>query len=117
MAEVRITVDRREYRLACDEGEQDRIAALAVALDERVGQLAAGGNPAGASQILVMAALMLASDLDDTRAELEAERARAAAVGELTDERARAAKDVEAAAGRIEELSGLLGAAAAADRP
>ncbi len=117
MAEVRITVDGRDYRLACDEGEQNRIVALAGTLDERVGLLAARENRAGASQILVMAALMLAADLDDARAGLEAERERADAAERRLGEQARTARDVEAAAGRIEELSGLLGAAAAADRP
>lgn len=105
MAEVRVTVNGRDFEVVCGDGEEARLGALADGLAGRVAELAATGGHAGTSHLLVMAALMIAADLDDARAELAEARAGAAAEA---DARAGHADGVAAAAGRIEAMIGAL---------
>jgi cell division protein ZapA len=79
--EIAITVNGRNYRITCGDGEEQRLQALARGFDERVQDLVRSVGQAGEAQLLLVAALLVADQLDETRAELE--RARAAPV--LTD--------------------------------
>ncbi len=56
--------------MACDEGQQDRVRELAGMVDSRVKQLIGPGpvGGIGETQILVLAGLMLADELSETRA-------------------------------------------------
>jgi cell division protein ZapA len=77
MPKVDISINGRLYPVACDEGQEGRLRDLAGLLDERVKQLT-GPTPVGAvgeTQILVLAGLMLADELTETRAHLESHHA------------------------------------------
>jgi cell division protein ZapA len=78
MPEIAITVNGRNYRVTCGDGEEQRLQALARGFDERVQSLVRSVGQAGEAQLLLVAALLVADQLDETRAELE--RARAAPV-------------------------------------
>ena len=39
MAQVTVSINRREYRIACDEGEEAHLSELARYVDKRVGEL------------------------------------------------------------------------------
>lgn len=56
--------------MACDEGQQDRVRELAGMVDSRVKQLVGPGpvGGVGETQILVLAGLMLADELTETKA-------------------------------------------------
>ena len=70
MAKVDISINGRLYAVACDEGQQDRVRELAEMVDSRVKQLTGPGpvGGVGETQILVLAGLMLADELSETKA-------------------------------------------------
>jgi cell division protein ZapA len=78
---VDVSINGRLYGVACDEGQQPRVRELAAMVDERVKRLSSGG-PVGAigeTHILVLAGLLLADELSESRAALENEERLAAA--------------------------------------
>jgi cell division protein ZapA len=95
MPELDIQVNGRNYRVACGPGEEDRLLRLAADLDRRVSGLVRSFGQAGEGQLLMVAALLLADELD------EAKNAAQARTG--LDERATAAMDQLAA--RLEQLA------------
>jgi cell division protein ZapA len=122
MADVTVEVAGRQYRLACDEGEEARLERLAGVIDQEARRLAARlRQPPGESRLLLMAALIVADrlheaseQLEDANAELARLRESAAApagrAGDGQDlfqqeiDAGRAAR-IEAVAERIEALS------------
>ncbi len=80
MAQVPITLNNRTYRLACNDGEEKRLAALAQDVKGRVEKLAREfGQPAD-ERLLLMAAVLLADELWDLREAYDAMLAAAADV-------------------------------------
>ena len=75
MPEIAITVNGRNYRVTCGEGEEARLQALARDFDARVQTLVRAVGQAGEAQLLLVTGLMLADQLDEVRAELERLRA------------------------------------------
>ena len=75
MPEIAITVNGRNYRVTCGEGEEARLQALARDFDARVQTLVRAVGQAGEAQLLLVTGLMLADQLDEVRAELERVRA------------------------------------------
>lgn len=73
MGQVAITIRGRAYQIACDDGQEAHLARLGRYLDERAAQIAGAARPAVGDQLLlVMLALVVADELSDTVAELEA---------------------------------------------
>jgi cell division protein ZapA len=68
---VEISIYSRLYTVACDEGQESRMRALAGLVDMRVRQLL-GDRPSmvGESHVLVLAGLMLADELEEANAAL-----------------------------------------------
>ncbi|MET0014320.1 MAG: cell division protein ZapA [Sedimenticola sp.] len=60
---VTVRIMEKEYRVACQEGEQESLLASARFLDERMREIRTGGRVIGTDRIAVMAALNLAHDL------------------------------------------------------
>ena len=111
MAKVDISINGRVYAVACDEGQEGRVRDLAGMMESRVRQLT-GASPVGSfgeTQILVLAALMLADELTETKAALDARPtapAPAAADGSADEELLVAA--VEHLTGRITDIADRL---------
>jgi cell division protein ZapA len=81
MGQVTVTVNGRTYRLRCGEGEERRLLELAAYVNERVDGIAMEFGQIGDDRLLLMAALLIADELWDTREQLwrlEAESARSA---------------------------------------
>lgn len=114
MATVAITVGGRSYQIACEDGTEDQVIALAGGIDKQVGELATRVSSASQPLLLVMTALMIASDLEEARAALAEKGAEAAAARQAADgaerERAELADGLIDAAGRIEGLAAALAA-------
>jgi cell division protein ZapA len=53
----------KDYRVACQEGQQDSLFASARFLDQKMREIRAGGRVIGTDRIAVMAALNLAHEL------------------------------------------------------
>lgn len=67
MAQVTITINSREYGIACDDGQEARIIKLSRILNEKAQQLTAGGGQINENMLLAMSGLLLADDLLEAR--------------------------------------------------
>ena len=67
MAQVDITVNNQNFLIACEDGQEDRLMDLSKIVDDKVGELAAQVGQVGQTRLLVMAALVIADELDDLR--------------------------------------------------
>jgi cell division protein ZapA len=63
MASVNATIAGRQFRLACEDGQEDHLQALAKDLDERIAQLRGKFGEIGDTRLTVMAALMVEDQL------------------------------------------------------
>ena len=119
MAHVNVTVSGRTYRMACADGEEAQLEALASGLDAKIGEMREAFGELGEMRLHVMAALTLVDEIAETRgrvARLEAEMARlretlAARTGDEDGVAARLASAVEEAAARIEAAAHALSGA------
>jgi cell division protein ZapA len=71
MSQVSVTINSRQYRMACEDGQEDHLMALARELDERIGKLRAQFGQIGDSRLIVMAALMMADEVMETNARMQ----------------------------------------------
>ena len=113
MGQVNTTIAGRQYRLACEDGQEDHLLALAKDIDTRVIDLRRKFGEIGDTRLTVMAALMLADEMVEMRTRmrrLEEEIASLSDAREASAERARAASDAvvgafHSAAERIEGIT------------
>lgn len=93
MAQVALVINGRSYRVACDDGQEERVRELGRIVDETVTDLATRVGQVGEMQLLVMAALLLADEVEEARGDTPGGGTRIGA-----GQRAEAADDAEAAA-------------------
>ena len=105
MAQVSVTIDGRKYRLACNEGEEQRLQLLAGTIDEKIGELRSAFGEIGDQRLVVMAALTIADSLAEVRDEVAAERERSRAALARSDA---IAATLEALGSRLEALAAQL---------
>ena len=75
MGEVSVSVAGRAYHLVCEDGEEDRLRALASRIDAEAAQFRSSGAAVPEARLLLMSALMLADKLEESEAALEAAQA------------------------------------------
>lgn len=63
MAAITATINGRQFRLACEDGEEEHLQALAYSLEQRVNELHGKFGEIGDTRLTVMAALTIADDL------------------------------------------------------
>jgi cell division protein ZapA len=63
MTEVNVTINARQYRMACETGQEEHLLALSHDLDQRIAQLRASFGEVGDTRLTVMAALTLSDEL------------------------------------------------------
>ena len=83
MGQVSVTLNDRIYRLVCDDGEEDRLVELATYVKSKVAHLTEEFGNAGQDRLMLMAALIIADELWDARAEVQA--LPATAIADATD--------------------------------
>jgi cell division protein ZapA len=66
MAQVTATIAGRQFRLACEDGQEEHLQLLARELDERIEELRKKFGEIGDTRLTVMAALMVADELSET---------------------------------------------------
>ncbi len=64
MAHVTVTVNNLSYTLACDDGEEAHLTALAKQFDKRVSEVKKEARNASEAQLLLMTGLLLEDELD-----------------------------------------------------
>jgi cell division protein ZapA len=121
MGSVVLSIAGRTYRMSCEDGEEQRIEALAHYLEGKIGSMRANFGEIGEQRIIVMAALAIADEASDARAKAQAVEAEFAALrAELDAARkandalsARASEALKDAARRLAKLNGDLSKPAA----
>ncbi|HEV7982834.1 MAG TPA: cell division protein ZapA [Xanthobacteraceae bacterium] len=117
MAHVSVTISGRQYRMACDDGQEHHLARLSHELDQRIAHLRTTFGEIGDMRLTVMAALILADELSEARQRMKRveeelaamQEARIAAAGQADAVQADVAAVFNAAAERIEKAARLLG--------
>jgi len=94
MSEVTATIAGRQYRLACEDGEEEHLQALAQDLDQRIADLRGRFGEIGDTRLTVMAALTVADEVGEAMRRIGALEGEIAA---LNDARAVAADRAKAA--------------------
>ena len=113
MAQVNATIAGRQFRLACEDGQEDHLQSLAKDIDQRIIDLRRKFGEIGDTRLTVMAALMLADEMTETRLKLRGLEEEITALKQSRDisaDRAKAASDAvvgafHSAAERIEGIT------------
>jgi cell division protein ZapA len=113
MTQVNATIAGRQFRLACEDGQEDHLQALAKDIDQRIIDLRRKFGEIGDTRLTVMAALMLADELAEALRKMRRLEEEIAALQDarlVASDRARAAADAvvgafNSAAERIEGIT------------
>jgi cell division protein ZapA len=116
MNHINVTINGRQYRMACEEGQETRLMRLAESLESRVDSLRGKFGEIGDQRLTVMAALTACDELLDANARLEKLEQELASLRDVrlaATDRARAtqvavANALNAAAERIEKTTQIL---------
>ena len=116
MSHINVTINGRQYRMACEEGQEVRLLKLAESLESRVEQLRGKFGEIGDQRLTVMAALTVCDELLDAgqrirnlEQELETLRGvRTAAIDRARHTQTAVANALNAAAERIERTTQVL---------
>lgn len=71
MSHVNFSINGRQYRMACEDGQEAHLLKLAKDLDSRIGQLRSRFGEIGDMRLIVMAALTISDELAEARQELQ----------------------------------------------
>jgi len=118
MATVNATIAGRQFRLACEDGQEDHLQALAQDIDERIVELRKKFGEIGDTRLTVMAALMVSDELSEAARKIRRMEEELGALQDarvVASDRAKAASDAvtgafHSAAERIENLTKKLNA-------
>jgi cell division protein ZapA len=113
MAQVIANIAGRQFRLACEDGQEDHLQALAKDIDQRVIDLRRKFGEIGDTRLTVMAALMLEDELVEATQKMRRLEDEIAALQDarlVAGDRAKAASDAvvgafNSAAERIEGIT------------
>jgi cell division protein ZapA len=116
MSHINVTINGRQYRMACEEGQETQLLELAEGFEARIGSLRGKFGEIGDARLTVMAALMVSDELIDATQRirnLEQELESLRDVRAVATDRARAtqiavANALNAAADRIERTTQVL---------
>ncbi len=113
MNHINVTINGRQYRMACEEGQETRLLRLAETLESRVANLRGKFGEIGDQRLTVMASLMIADELIDAERRIRGLQEEVEALREVrvaATDRARAtqtavANALNAASDRIERMT------------
>jgi cell division protein ZapA len=94
MSQVTVTINGRQFRLACEDGQEGHLSRLAAEFDRRIGELRTRFGEIGDTRLTIMAALMVADELAESSIKLRKLEEELASV---QDGRVRSAEHVKAA--------------------
>ena len=116
MSHVNVTINGRQYRMACEEGQESRLLRLAESLETRIQSLRGKFGEIGDARLTVMAALTVCDELQDAEKQIRALEQEAVALRDVraaASDHARAtqvavANALNSAADRIEKTTQVL---------
>ena len=74
MSDVNLQINGRHYQIACEDGQEDHLIHLAEFIESRLQGVVSAVGQVGQDRLLVMASLLIADELSDTLAEIDAAR-------------------------------------------
>ena len=112
MAQVNATIAGRQFRLACEDGQEEHLQTLAADIDGRIEGLRKKFGEIGDTRLTVMAALMVADELAETARKLRRLEEEITALQDarvVSSDRAKAASDAVVGAfnSAAERLEGI----------
>ena len=116
MSHINVTINGRQYRMACEEGQEVRLLKLAENLQQRVESLRGKFGEIGDARLTVMAALTACDELVDASARIRSleeeveqlRNARTAATDRAHATQTAVSNALNAAAERIERTTQVL---------
>ena len=116
MNHINVTINGRQYRMACDDGQEVRLLKLAESLESRIGNLRGKFGEIGDARLTVMAALTVCDELVDASNRIRAleqevislRDVRVAASDRVKATQVAVANALNAAAERIEKTTQVL---------
>ncbi len=97
MSQVNVTINGRQFRMACEDGQEGHLQQLAKDLDDRIVALRGQFGEIGDARLTVMAALMVADELAETGKKLKRLEADHAALQDVRDAAAERTQATQAA--------------------
>lgn len=112
MGSVNATIAGRQFRLACEDGQEDHLQALASDIDARIVELRTRFGEIGDTRLTVMAALMVADENAEAMRKIRRLEEEVTALQDarmVSSDRARAASDAVVGAfnSAAERLEGI----------
>jgi cell division protein ZapA len=113
MSSVNITINGKQFRVACEAGQEPRVTMLAEDFDQRISSMRSRFGEVGDARLTVMAAMMIGDELFDANAriarlesEISALKAARSSLSERADRtEAAVVNALEGAADRIERMT------------
>jgi cell division protein ZapA len=113
MSQVKVTINGRQFRMACEDGQESHLQALAADFDQRIERIRKSFGEIGDTRLSVMAALTVADELAETSARLRRMEQELASLQEVrvgsaeraTATQAAVAAALNSAAERIERIT------------
>src|ERR1700689_4403662 len=67
MAQVTVRINGYAYIVGCEDGQEAHLEHMAAEIEQRINSIKAIGGQSGEARLLMLAALLLADELHDTR--------------------------------------------------
>jgi cell division protein ZapA len=71
MSHINVTINGRQYRMACEDGQEDHLRGLAEEFERRIQGLRGSFGEIGDARLVVMAALTVADELSEANRRLQ----------------------------------------------
>ncbi|MEY3259900.1 MAG: hypothetical protein RIT46_729 [Pseudomonadota bacterium] len=105
MAQITIDINGKPYVVGCEDGQEAHLTEIAGVFDQQVRQIAGEVGTLTEARLFLMAALMMADDLTDTRNRLVKAQGEAARYAtDISRIEQNSAKALDAAARKIEAI-------------
>ena len=105
MPELTLTVNSRNYDVACGEGEEPHLRTLAEFIDSKITAIVGKDGRRGDTRLLLMATLLIADELSDAYAELETLKSGGKGAAAAAAAETRMGESLEKLSERIESIA------------
>ncbi|POF31129.1 cell division protein ZapA [Roseibium marinum] len=113
MAQITVTINGKSFRMACDDGEEDRLMGLSKRFDGWITELRGAFGEIGDQRLTVMAGIMATDQLSELEKKIagleeelsEARRQQVDALDNMSQNEQDLSRSINTAAARIESLA------------